>query len=444
MIADLVLENAKIYFRGKIVEAGLAISGEKILKIAKETNLPHAYRKIDLRECLVLPGIIDAHVHLRDQSLEYKEDFFTGTCAAASGGITTVLDMPNNMPVTMSAGSLEKRAEIAARKSVVNVAFYSAFPEDLGEMENIVRWGAKGFKLFLSKRIGGLDPEDDESLLQALRKAAMLDVPVLIHAEDKDLLESKSEELKSMGRCDAASYLEAHSISAEARAVKRATELSRASGAHIHICHVSAAQSMSIISSAKHAGINVTCEVTPHHLLLSSHELKTLGGIALTNPPLRTERDQEALWLNLRKGVVDIIASDHAPHALHEKEKDSVWDVAPGFPGLETMASLMLTQVNRGFLALSRLVQVSSERPAEIFQIEERGSLKEGYFADFIVVDMKREWRIDSSKFYSKAKFSPFNGWAVKGKVIKTFVNGRLVMDEGEIVGKPGEGKIIR
>jgi len=444
MIADLVLENAKIYFRGKIVEAGLAVSGEKILKIAKETNLPHASRKIDLRECLVLPGIIDAHVHLRDQSLEYKEDFFTGTCAAASGGVTTVLDMPNNVPVTMSVDSLEKRAEIAARKSVVNMAFYSAFPEDLRDMENIVRWGAKGFKLFLSKRIGGLDLEDDESLLQGLRKAAMLDVPVLIHAEDKDLLESKSEELKRMGRCDAASFLEAHSISAEARAVKRATELSRASGAHIHICHVSAAQSMSIISSAKHAGVNVTCEVTPHHLLLSSRELETLGGIALTNPPLRTERDREALWRNLRRGVVDIIASDHAPHALHEKEKDSVWNVAPGFPGLETMASLMLTQVNKGFLALSRLVQVSSERPAEIFQIEKRGSLKEGYFADFIVVDMKREWRIDSSKFYSKAKFSPFDGWAVKGKVIKTFVNGRLVMDEGEIVGKPGEGKIIR
>jgi len=444
MIADLVLENAKIYFRGKIVEAGLAVSGEKILKIAKETNLPHASRKIDLRECLVLPGIIDAHVHLRDQSLEYKEDFFTGTCAAASGGVTTVLDMPNNVPVTMSVDSLEKRAEIAARKSVVNMAFYSAFPEDLRDMENIVRWGAKGFKLFLSKRIGGLDLEDDESLLQGLRKAAMLDVPVLIHAEDKDLLESKSEELKRMGRCDAASFFFFFSISAEARAVKRATELSRASGAHIHICHVSAAQSMSIISSAKHAGVNVTCEVTPHHLLLSSRELETLGGIALTNPPLRTERDREALWRNLRRGVVDIIASDHAPHALHEKEKDSVWNVAPGFPGLETMASLMLTQVNKGFLALSRLVQVSSERPAEIFQIEKRGSLKEGYFADFIVVDMKREWRIDSSKFYSKAKFSPFDGWAVKGKVIKTFVNGRLVMDEGEIVGKPGEGKIIR
>jgi len=444
MFADLVLENAKIYSEGRIVEAGLAIDGEKIVRIAKKTSLPHACRKIDLDGRLVLPGIIDAHVHLRDQGFKYKEDFFTGTCAAASGGITTVLDMPNNMPVTMSVDSLEKRAEIAAGGSVVNVAFYSAFPENLKEMADIVKWGARGFKLFLSKKIGGLDPEDDEDLLQGLRKAAMLSVPVLIHAEDKELLESKSRELKERGRCDVTSYLEAHSISAEVEAVRRAAELSRVSGAHIHICHVSTEPSMNVISSAKHAGINVTCEVTPHHLLLSSHELEILGFIALTNPPLRSKRDQQSLWLNLKGGTVDIIASDHAPHALHEKKDNSVWKVAPGFPGLETMVPLMLTQVNKRRLALSKLVRMTSERPAEIFKIEKRGSLKEGYFADFIVVDMKKEWKIDSSKFCSKAKFSPFNGWTVKGRVIKTFVNGRLVMNEGEIVGKPGEGKIIR
>jgi len=444
MSVDLVLENAKIYFRNSIVRVGLAIDGEKIVRIAKETNLPEACKKIDLGGRLVLPGVIDAHVHLRDQDLEYKEDFFTGTCAAASGGITTVLDMPNNMPVTMSVDSLEKRAEIAAQKSVVNIAFYSAFPENLKEMEDIAEWGAKGFKLFLSKRIGGLDPDDDEALLQGLRRAARLDVPVLIHAEDKGLLEARSKELKRRGRCDAASYIEAHSISAEAKAVTRATELSRISGAHVHICHVSAERSVDIISSAKHAGINVTCEVTPHHLFLSSHELEALGCIALTNPPLRTKKNQQSLWLNLKRGIVDIIASDHAPHALHEKRKNSVWEAAPGFPGLETMVPLMLTQVNKKRLTLSELVRITSERPAEIFRIEKRGALDEGCFADFIVVDMKEEWRIDSSKFYSKAKFSPFNGWTVKGRVVKTFVNGRLVMDEGEIVGKPGEGKIIR
>jgi len=444
MIVDLVLENARVYFADSITRAGLAIEGEKIVRIAKETNLPRACEKIDLGGRLVLPGAIDAHVHLRDQDLDYKEDFFTGTCAAAVGGVTTVLDMPNNSPVTMSVDSLTKRAGIAASKSVVNVAFYSAFPEDLEEMEDIVEWGAKGFKVFLSKQVGGLNPEDDEALLQGFRKAAVLKVPVLVHAEDKKFFESKFEELEKKGRCDVEAFLEAHSVYSETKTLKRAVNLARTSRGHIHICHVSAGQSMNIISSAKHEGINVTCEVTPHHLLLSSCKLNLLGYTALTNPPLRTKRDQESLWANLKKGTVDIIASDHAPHALHEKKRNSIWEVAPGFPGLETMIPLMLTQVNEGRLTLSRLVHLVSRRPSEIFRVERRGILEEGCFADFIVVDMKREWKIDSSKFYSKAKFSPFDGETVKGKVTKTFVNGRLVMDEGEIVGKPGEGKIIR
>ena len=352
--------------------------------------------------------------------------------------------MPNNMPVTMSVDSLRRRAEIAAHKSIVNVAFYSAFPEDLKEIENIVEWGARGFKLFLSKQIGGVDPEDDEAILRYFRKVAELSAPVLIHAEDKRFFESKFEDLRRKGRCDAKAFSEAHSIRSEVKAIKRAVELARKSSVHLHVCHVSAGQSMSIIASAKDSGVNVTCEVTPHHLLLSISEVSLLGHIVLTTPPLRSEGDRKALWSSLERGTVDIIVTDHAPHALDEKEKDSVWEVAPGFPGLETMAPLMLTQVNRGCLALSKFVQMTSRRPAEIFGIEKRGILREGCFADFIVVDMKREWKIDSSRFYSKAKFSPFDGKTVKGKVIKTFVNGRLVMDEGEIVGKLGEGRIIR
>lgn len=443
MFVDLVLKNAKLCLEDGIVKAGLAVDEGRIARIAKETNLPSACKKIDLKGGLVLPGIIDAHVHLRDQDLKYKEDFFTGTCAAASGGVTTVLDMPNNAPVTMSLDSLRERTEIAARNSVVNVAFYSAFPEKIEEMREIVKFGAKGFKFFFPKQIGGVDPGDDEALLRYFRKAAELNVPVLVHAEDKRFFESKFEELKRNGRCDASAFLETHSVHSEVKAIKHAVELAQMSGVHLHICHVSAGQSIDVISSARQSGVNVTCEVTPHHLLLSFREVDLRGFIALTNPPLRSERDRKSLWLNLEKGIVDIVASDHAPHALDEKNEDSVWNVAPGFPGLETMVPLMLTQINKRRLSLSKLVQITSKRPAEIFRIKKRGVLKEGCFADFIVVDMKKEWKIDSSNFYSKAKFSPFDGRTVKGKVIKTFVNGRLVMDEGEIVGKPGKGKII-
>jgi len=443
MTVDLVLKNAKIYYAGSIIEACLAIDGEKIVGISKETNLPDSSKRINLEGRLILPGMIDAHVHLRDEDFEYKEDFFTGTCAAASGGVTTVLDMPNNSPVTMSVDSLKRRAAIASQKAVVNVGFYSAFPENLDEMNDIVELGARGFKIFLSQQIGGIDPDDDEQILQSFKKAASLGVPVLIHAEDKKFLDFRSEELKREGRTDVKAFVEAHSIRSEVNAVKRAVHLARISGALIHICHVSAGQSVEIISSAKNSEVRVTCEVTPHHLFLSSRRLCSLGTIALTNPPLRSRSDQEILWSSLKSGVIDIIASDHAPHALDEKMGDSAWEIAPGFPGLETIVPLMLTQINEGRLSLSRFVQISSKRPAEIFRIEGRGVLKEGSFADFVVIDMKREWKVDSSKFHSKAKFSPFDGWRVRGKVTKTFVNGRLIMDEGEIVGKPGEGKIL-
>jgi len=177
---------------------------------------------------------------------------------------------------------------------------------------------------------------------------------------------------------------------------------------------------------------------------LSSKHLKRYKTVALTDPPLRTERDVEALWSALRRGLIDAVASDHAPHMIEEKEAESVWEVSPGIPGLETTLPLLLTQVNEGRLTLPTLIEVTSKRPAEIFHLGDRGSLAEGRYADLVVVDMKREHRIDSSQFHSKARYSPFDGWSVKGKPMKTFVNGRLVMDDGEIVAKPGAGEILR
>ncbi|MFQ6096048.1 MAG: dihydroorotase family protein, partial [Candidatus Bathyarchaeia archaeon] len=168
-----------------------------------------------------------------------------------------------------------------------------------------------------------------------------------------------------------------------------------------------------------------------------------LGSLALTNPPLRFEEDIRALWTAVQTRIIDVIASDHAPHSAEEKKARSVWDVKPGFPGFETMLPLLLTQVNSGRLTLSALVRLTSEKPCEIFGIKGRGSLTDGNYADFTVVDMKKTYEIDSSEFYSKAKYSPFDGWRVKGRPVKTFVNGELVMDEGEIVTKPGSGKIV-
>jgi len=444
LTVDLVLRNAKVYTSKGIVEAGVAIDEGRIFKVAKEPSLPQASIESDLKGHLLLPGLIDPHVHLRDQQLAYKEDFSSGTAAAAAGGVTLTIDMPNNKPVTMDVRSLRERMNLAKTRSIVNVAFYSAFPENLEEIRLIVREGAVAFKLYLSQRIGGLDIEDDEALLQAFNEVKKSKVPISVHAEDKGTLEKMREEMQRAGRQDVEAYLEVHSPEAERRAVERILQLVKKSGVHIHFCHISSVAGLETILTAKNMGLPVTCEVTPHHLLLSSEHLKRYGMMALMNPPLRAKEDADALWKALKQGFIDALASDHAPHTREEKEYGSVWDIKPGIPGLETTLPLLLTQVNSGRLTISDLVRATSEMPAKIFHLKDRGSVSEGYCADLVVVDMRREYKIDSSRFYSKAKFSPFDGWKVKGKPIKTFVNGQLVMDEGEIVAKPGTGQIIR
>lgn len=444
MSVDLVLRDAKIYVYGRIIDAGLAIDGKRIVRVAKESNLPRASEKINLDGLLVLPGVIDAHVHLRDQELFYKEDFYSGTCAAANGGVTLVVDMPNNKPVTMSCEALRDRMNIASRRTVVNLAFYSAFPKEIDEIKCIVKEGAKAFKTFLSHRIGGISPSNKEALTKACREAAENGVPIAVHAEDGALLNEKIKELRLSGRDDFRAYLEAHSPRTEILGIRRAIKLAKESGAHTHICHVSVSDGLKVILEAKRRGLSISCEVTPHHLLLSSQHLEKIGNIALTNPPLRSSADIIYLRKALQNGLIDMVASDHAPHALKEKESSSVWDVSAGIAGLETTLPLMLTMVNKGQLSLSTLIKAMMENPAKIFRFKRRGFISEGYYADLVVIDMKKEWIIDPSEFYSKAKFSPFEGWHVRGKPVKTFVNGMLVMDDGEIIGKPGDGEIIR
>ena len=316
MPVDLVLRNAKIYARGRIVEAGLAINDGRIFKIAKETNLPSASTKMDLRGHITLPGIIDPHVHLRSQQLAYKEDFFSGTAAAAAGGVTLTIDMPNNKPVTMDSISLKERMRLAERRAVVNVAFHSAFPQEVEEVSSIVKEGAIAFKLYMSEKIGGLDVDDDKMLLQALNRIAKIGVPVAVHAEDRKILEIKRREVEKTGRKDLEAYTEARPPEAEVQAIRRIAQLAKKSGVQVHFCHVSSAIGLDAFLTARKDGLPVTCEVTPHHLLLSLEHLKRYRTFALTNPPLRTKKDVIALWSALKQGSIDALASDHAPHTI--------------------------------------------------------------------------------------------------------------------------------
>ena len=444
MLVDLLLTNAKAYLNKEIVDCSLAIENGEIFKIGKETQMPTADEKINLKNLLVLPGFIDSHVHLRDEGKAYREDFYTGTAAAAAGGVTTVLDMPNNDPVTMSAETLRNRMHIAEKKALVNVGFYSEFPRESDNVKSIVVQGAVAFKLFMANQVGGLNLDDDEAMREAFGKIGELGVPVAVHAEDKAIIAEKEQELKRAKRDGVAAFLKTHTEQAELKAIERLLKITDGTNVRWHICHVTLKESLDRVVEAKKSGRKITCEVTPNHLLLSSADFERVGGMLAMMPPLRGNVDVEGLWNGISNSWVDTLGSDHAPHALEEKLASSIWDVKVGVPGLETTLPLLLTMVRKNRLSLESLLRLFCEKPAEIFKLKKRGRLEKGAKADLVAIDFNMKFKIDASKFHSKAKYSPYNGWEVQGKPVKTFVNGHLTMDEDEIVAKPGSGEIIR
>jgi dihydroorotase len=444
LIVDSVLTNAKAYINKEIIPCSIAIENGKIFKISKETHMPKSDERIDLKNSLVIPGLVDPHVHLRDEEKSYKEDFYTGTAAAAAGGFTTVLDMPNNKPLTHTAEKLKNRMKIAQNRIIVNVGFYSEFPKDLDEIPKIIHQGAIAFKLFMARQIGGLNIDNNEQIKKTLTRIRDLNSILAVHAEDKDLLIKNKSKLKNKNKDDLRAFFKAHSEEVEYVAIKRVLKLNKEIDAHVHFCHVTTKAGLNLIIEAKKSGSKITCEVTPNHLFLSMNDLDHYGSLIIMMPPLRNKTNVNALWDAIRSGRVDIIGSDHAPHTKEEKIGSNIWDVKVGLPGLETSLPLLLTMVNKHKITIGDVVTLLSEKPSLIFRLSDIGYIQQGKNADFTVIDLKKKYKVDVSTFQSKAKYSPYNGWEVQGKPTKTIVNGLLVMDEQRIVAKIGSGSIFR
>jgi dihydroorotase len=444
LIVDSILTNAKAYLKGHIVECSIAIEEGKIFKIGKETQMPNADERINLKNFLVLPGLIDTHVHLRDEGKAYKEDFYTGTAAAAAGGFTSVLDMPNNDPVTMSVETLRNRMNVAKEKVLVNVGFFCEFPNNLAEIKEIISQGALAFKLFMASQVGGLNVDDDLALQKAFKEVSKLKAPVAVHAEDKALLSANKQKIEQDKKNGIAAFLKAHSEEVELKAIERLFRVSAQTDVQLHVCHVSTEEGLDKVAEAKRNGKVVTCEVTPNHLFLSRADMEQYGQMLALLPPLRSKNHVQALWKRLAEGWIDVIGSDHAPHAFSEKSASSIWDVKVGIPGLETTLPLTLMLIRKRQLTLGHVVQLLAETPAKLYGLNDLGVLEQGKAADLTIVDFNRQFKIDALKFKSKAKFSPYDKWEVQGKPVKTIVNGQVIMDEGEIIAKAGSGSIIR
>nr|MDO8100320.1 dihydroorotase family protein [Candidatus Njordarchaeota archaeon] len=438
--AELRVINSKILVGDKLVEAGVAISEGRIVKVAKEPHLPPAGETINSQGMLMIPGVVDAHVHLRDMNLSHEEDFSSGTEAAISGGVTTVLDMPNTSPPTTNAERLKEKMSKATNMVYSNVGFFGALPMDPNETSSMIDEGVIGFKLYLN------DPQyefqyDKVLPVNLLKPLLSSGIPLAVHAEFPQKQEEDTSWKSTENEIE--SFLRIHDPQIETGAISMCIRTTRKLGVHIHVCHLSTESGLGIISEGKVSGVPVTAETTPHHLLLSDRQLQDFGSYAKMVPPLRTLRDTRSLMKGLTTGIIDIIASDHAPHTNEEKERRFT-EAPSGIPGLETMLSLILTEMSEGRITLRRLLETMSENPSNIFGLRGKGKIAEGYDADIVVVDLQKEKTIRSRDFHSKAKYTPFEGREVKGVPVLTIVNGTPVMQDGEIIGNPGVGKIVK
>lgn len=409
------------------------MQNERITRIGHSLNV-HGVERIEASGLFALPGLIDVHVHLRDMKLSYKEDFESGTASAAAGGFTTVLDMPNTLPPTDSPRRLVEKRKVAARKVYVNLGFHAAATQSQETIQGLAREGAFSLKLYMPKPISPFNVRDDSEIRNLMQAARQAKIAVTVHAEDvpatSEMREPESFEQLAKDR----------GPDLETRALERIDRLQRSTGCKVHYCHMTLASSLKRIRSRSPKS---TGEVTPHHLLLSRARLRKLGWKAWMVPPLRTESDRRALVAATQAGFSDVVASDHAPHAISEKNRQPRLSV-PGVPGLESTLPLMLTLVNKGILRFSDLIRMLAENPAKIFSLNSKAKIQPGYDGDILLIDLRRRSRIDSSKFFSKAKFSPFDGLRTIGTVASTIVGGRVVYDNGQLVGKQGSGSVLR
>src|SRR5262245_46814535 len=391
---------------------------------------------IDCRGLHVLPGVIDTQVHFREPGLTHKEDLESGSRSAAMGGVTAVFEMPNTDPLTVSAAALADKVQRAHHRMHCDFAFFVGGTHEntheLAELERLP--GAAGIKVFMGSSTGSLLVDDDEgvrNILKVIRRRASF------HAEDEPRLKQR-QDLRVLFR--SSSHPVWRDEVAALTATQRLVRLAQETGKRVHVLHVTTRQEMEFLELHKDV---TSVEVTPHHLTLVAPDCyRRLGTLAQMNPPVRDAAHQAALWHGVRQGIVDVLGSDHAPHARDEKNRP--YPASPsGMTGVQTLVPLMLDHVNAGRLSLARLVDLTSAGPARLFGIARKGRIAVGYDADLTVVDLKRRATITDHWIASRAGWTPYDGVTVTGWPVGTFVRGNKVMWEGELT-TPAAGEAVR
>ena len=445
---NYIIKNATLVNEGTTTLASVVISDDKIEKILVGRDAPcHVfsnYHVIDAEGLYLIPGIIDEHVHFREPGLTQKADIFTESRAAVAGGVTSFMDMPNTNPQTTTQELLQQKFDIAAQKSAANYSFYlGATNENIDEIKKVDPKKVCGIKLFMGSSTGNMLVNDVDALVRLFNEAPCL---IAAHCEDEQIIHENTvcaKDLASKGEVVADAGLHPFVRTSEAcyKSTAKAVDMATKFGARLHVMHISTKSELTLFrNDIPLIDKKITAETCPHYLTFCDKDYDDKGFAIKCNPAIKMASDREILRKAIADGHIDTIGTDHAPHLWHEKFTDDYFTAKSGFPSIQNSLDVMLNLYHQGLISLPQIVKLMCHNPAELYQIKDRGFIREGYYADLVLVALNHEKVIKNDDMLYKCGWTPYDGMAVKSQVTHTFVNGNLVYHDGivedNIIGK--------
>ena len=430
------IKNATLVNEGQTFVASVFVSDGKIAKIVRDSQAPEpvegpVHQVIDGTGKFLIPGIIDGHVHFREPGLTHKADIYTESRAAVAGGVTSFMDMPNTNPQTTTQELLQQKFDLAAEKSLANYSFYLGATND--NLAEVVKTDPKkvcGIKLFMGSSTGNMLVDKNEVLVRLFRESPCL---IAAHCEDEQTIHENTVRCKDLAAkgeviVDASIHPFIRTTEACYKSSFKAVDMAEKFGARLHVLHISTQRELSLFrNDIPLKDKRITAETCPHYLWFDNHDYETKSFAIKCNPAIKSHRDKEALLKALHDGLIDTIGTDHAPHLLEEKMTDDYFTSKSGFPSIQHSLDVMVNVTND----LPLLVQLMCHNPAILYQIDRRGFIRQGYYADLALVDMNANGCISNNNEYSKCGWTPYDGIQIHSRVTHTFVNGNLVFENG-------------
>ena len=428
------IHNARIVNEGQTFEGAIVIENEVIAEVLKagETPASPCDETIDAKGLYLIPGVIDDHVHFRDPGLTHKADMYTESMAAAAGGVTSYMDMPNTNPLTTTLEALEDKFQDAATKSIVNYSFYFGATNDNADlMQKLDKQKVCGVKLFMGSSTGNMLVDQMDTLKNIFANAGML---IATHCEDQQIISANTAAYKEKygEDPDVKYHPEIRNEEACYRSSALAVQMAKETGARLHIMHISTAKELELLENKPIEEKNITAEACVSHLFFCDEDYEKFGARIKCNPAIKTKKDRDALRQALTSNLIDVIGTDHAPHLLSEKQGGALKAVS-GMPTLQFSLLSVMELVHQGLLSIEQLVQKMCHAPASLYQMEKRGYIRPGYKADLVLLNPAHEWTVTNDCILSKCGWSPMEGQTFHSKVERTFVNGHQVYADNQV-----------